>query len=317
MAATPKGLGRGLEALFAESSPKQGDSKAQVELQYLHVDSLYPNPEQPRKHISEASLQELAQSIKNQGLLQPILASGQPRESMYQIIAGERRWRASKLAGLNQVPVILSSLDSAQSLLWGLIENLQREDLNPIEEAQAISHLQHSLGLSQTELAQRLGKSRSAIANSVRLLRLDPEIQEQLQKQALSTGQARTLLTVQDASLRLALFAAALEQDISVRELEKAAVYCNQHGCLPPHLNFNSRPASRNAALDPELKSFRQRLQQQFSSLYPARVNISGAPDKGQIAFKYSSRQELSELLRKLGLPEEIVSRETSQSSQS
>ncbi|MFO8033035.1 MAG: ParB/RepB/Spo0J family partition protein [Desulfohalobiaceae bacterium] len=313
MPASPKGLGRGLEALFAESSQPEG-SKAEVQLQFLHVDSLQPNPDQPRKTIPEESLQELAQSIKAQGLLQPILACSQPKDSKYQIIAGERRWRACRLAGLTQVPVILSSLDSAQALLLGLIENLQREDLNPMEEAQAVSHLQHTLGLSQTELAQRLGKSRSVVANTLRLLHLEPEIQEALQNREISTGQARALLGVQDSSLRLALFTAAMQHALSVRELEKAAAHCRNQGCLPQNLASGSGPRTGKAKPepDPEFKHYKRKLQREFSSLYPARVNIQGAREKGQIAFKYSSQQELRELLRKLGLPEELVSRETS-----
>lgn len=313
MPASPKGLGRGLEALFAESS-QQESSKADVQLQFLHLDSLQPNPDQPRKTIPEESLQELAQSIKAQGLLQPILACDQPQDSKYQIIAGERRWRACRLAGLNQVPVILSSLDSAQALLLGLIENLQREDLNPMEEAQAINHLQHTLGLSQTELAQKLGRSRSAVANILRLLYLEPQIQEALQNHVISTGQARALLAVQDSSLRLELLAAAIQQELSVRELEKAAAYCRDNACLPPNLRSEPSPKTgqKQSKPDPDFKQYKKRLQQEFSTLYPARVNIQGARDKGQISFKYSSQQELKELLRKLGLPEELVSRETS-----
>lgn len=312
MPASPKGLGRGLEALFAESSQQEGN-KAEVQLQILHVDSLQPNPDQPRKTITEESLQELAQSIKAQGLLQPILASSQTRESKYQIIAGERRWRACRLAGMTQVPVILSSLDSTQALLLGLIENLQREDLNPMEEAQAISHLQYSLELTQAEVAHRLGKSRSAVANTLRLLQLEPEIQEALQNREVTTGQARSLLAVQDPSLRLALFTAVKHHDLSVRELEKAAAHCREHGCLPGHLKSVSSPKAGPKKTDPEFKSYKKHLQQEFSHLYPARVNIQGAWDQGQISFKYTSQQELRQLLRKLGLPEELVSRETNE----
>ncbi len=311
MSASAKGLGKGLEALFSQSSTTNGQKEA-LEFQNLHVDSLQPNPDQPRKTLSEESLQELAQSIKHQGLLQPILACRAANGSKYQIVAGERRWRAAKIAGLSQVPVILANLDPSQSMLLGLIENLQREDLNAMEAALAMSQLQNSLQLSQAQLAEKLGKSRSAVANTLRLLHLEEEIQTAIKSGEFSPGQARALLAVEDIKLRLKLFHISLQHELSAREIEKAAAFCKQHGHLPQDLSEKeNKPGSAASSKNPEFLKYKKELQKQFHQLYPTRVRISGAEDKGRITFQYTSQQELQELLRLLGMPEELVSRET------
>ncbi len=312
MGTTPRGLGKGLEALFAQSGAYDSQQD-KLQLQILHIDSLQPNPSQPRKTFSQESLQELAQSITHQGLLQPILACSQPGNALYQIVAGERRWRACKLAGLQQVPVIVADLDPGQSMLLGLIENLQREDLNAIEAAQAMSLVQTSLGLSQAELAQKLGISRPAVANTLRLLQLDTDIQEAVRQGNFSPGQARALLSVQDKELRLELFQISLQRQLSARNIEQAASYCKHKGHLPAELSVQDKHTvqHRVAEQDPGFEQYKNILQKTFSQLYPTRVRINGAMHRGRISFQYTSRQELADLLQVLGMPEELISRET------
>lgn len=312
MGTAPKGLGKGLEALFAQSGAYEGHQD-KLQLQMLHIDSLQPNPSQPRKTFAQESLQELAQSITNQGLLQPILACRQPGDALYRIVAGERRWRACKLADLQQIPVIVADLDPGQSMLLGLIENLQREDLNAIEAAQAMGLVQTSLGLSQAELAQKLGKSRPAVANTLRLLQLDTEIQEAVRQGDFSPGQARALLAVQDKEQRLELFQISLQRQLSARKIEQAAAFCKHKGHLPEELAVQENEAvqTKLAEQDPGFEQYKKMLQKTFSKMYPARVRINGAMHKGRISFQYTSRQELADLLQVLGMPEELISRET------
>jgi ParB family chromosome partitioning protein len=212
---TRKALGRGLSALLADSLA-QGD-----ELLEIDIDLIEPNPDQPRYNFNEDKLNELAQSIKVNGLVQPILLR-RVSNGRYQIVAGERRWRAAQKAGLHKVNSVIRSIPDAKLLELALIENIQRQELNPIEEAQAYQKLIQTLGLTQDEVAQRVGKERSSIANYLRLLKLPEEIQQMLINDLLSMGHARALLGLDSEEEQLRLAKEVVARKMSVRETEQA-----------------------------------------------------------------------------------------------
>ena len=198
-----RGLGKGLDALIpsvqTDTKAKSSDSKAEIEKgpeTIVKITKIEPNREQPRKNFDEDALQELAESIKQFGLLQPILV--QDRKTYYEIIAGERRWRAAKLAGLKEVPVIIRDYTEQEIVEISLIENIQREDLNPIEEALAYKRLLTEFNLKQDEVAERVSKSRTAVTNSMRLLKLSDKVQQMIIDDMISTGHARALITIED-----------------------------------------------------------------------------------------------------------------------
>lgn len=215
MAAKKGGLGMGLDSLFDINSGEQSVTE-------VMLSEIEPNRDQPRKHFDEAALSELSDSISKHGLLQPILVRSKPNGG-YEIIAGERRWRACRMAGLRTVPVVIKEMSEREVMEAALIENLQREDLNPVEEALGYRSLMVSYNLTQEQLAEAMGKSRSAVANTLRLLELTPEETEQLKKGRISAGHARVLVSLEKNSpLRAELLKAALS-GASVRELEKLA----------------------------------------------------------------------------------------------
>ncbi len=220
MAARKKaGLGKGLGALITDATEESGT--ATHEDQVLSLDKIKPNPNQPRSKFDEEELSDLAASIKKDGLLQPILV--RPKGSVYEIIAGERRYHACKQAGLNEVPVRILDMDEEQTLRVALIENLQRSDLNAIEEARGYKSLMSVGNLTQSELAEAVSKSRSAVANSLRLLDLPEEIQEYIYDGMISAGHARAILSVQDSEKRLKLADKIASEKLSVREAENLA----------------------------------------------------------------------------------------------
>ncbi|MBZ0113237.1 MAG: ParB/RepB/Spo0J family partition protein [Thermoanaerobaculia bacterium] len=211
-----RGLGRGLDALLQAAA-----DPSSAEVRRLPVEALTPNENQPRRDFDEASLAELSASIKSQGLVQPIVVTPRPG-GQYLIVAGERRWRASKLAGLESVPVVeLAVSDDRHLLELALVENLQREDLNPIEEAQAYRSLSDDFGLSQGQLAERVGKARSTVANSLRLLNLPEAVLTHLRNGELTAGQARPLLGLDSASAQIAMARRAVAEGWTARELER------------------------------------------------------------------------------------------------
>ena len=220
-----RGLGKGLDSLIPSSTPvtNKADSKPEAKPEkpdtFVDINSVEPNREQPRKHFDEDALQELSDSIKQYGLIQPILV--QDRKSYYEIIAGERRWRASKMAGLKKVPVIIRNLTEQEIVEISLIENIQREDLNTIEEAQAYKRLLEEFNLKQDEVAERVSKSRTAVTNSLRLLKLCDEVQQMIISNMLSTGHARAIITVEDPEEQYALAQKIFDEKMSVREVEK------------------------------------------------------------------------------------------------
>lgn len=225
MAAKSRGLGKGLDSLIPNSIPvvnkteNKQETKPEKPDTFVDINLVEPNREQPRKYFDEDALQELSESIKQYGLIQPILV--QDRKSYYEIIAGERRWRASKLAGLKKVPVIIRNLTEQEIVEISLIENIQREDLNPIEEAQAYKRLLEEFNLKQDEVAERVSKSRTAVTNSLRLLKLCDEVQQMIISNMLSTGHARAIISVEDPEEQYALAQKIFDEKMSVREVEK------------------------------------------------------------------------------------------------
>lgn len=217
MAVRKGGLGKGLDALFADNSVEEQSNNSAVKLKLSEIE---PNKEQPRKKFDEPALMELADSIAAHGVIQPLLVRPLS-DGSYQLIAGERRWRAARMAGLNEVPVVIREIDDTQAMELALIENLQREDLNPIEEAEGIKSLMYVYGLTQEETAKRIGKSRSAIANTLRLLNLPDEIKELLNSGRISAGHARALLAFDDPDLMIQAAKLIEKKDLSVRDIEK------------------------------------------------------------------------------------------------
>ena len=222
MAVNKRGLGKGLDTMIPpvknEKKSEKGDPAKGPET-LVNITKVEPNREQPRKNFDEDALLELSESIKQYGLLQPILV--QDRKDYYEIIAGERRWRAAKLAGLKQVPVIIKNLTDQEIVEISLIENIQRENLNPIEEAQAYKRLLNEFHLKQDEVAERVSKSRTAVTNSMRLLKLSDDVQRMVIDEMITTGHARALLGVEDPAEQYNLAQRIFDEKLSVREVEK------------------------------------------------------------------------------------------------
>ncbi len=218
MAAKKGGLGKGLDALFADNSTIEEGK----EIQTLRLSEIEPNRNQPRKEFDREALQQLADSIREHGVLQPLLVRA-IGESSYQLVAGERRWRAARMAGVNEVPVIIKELDDTQAMEIALIENLQREDLNPIEEALGYQVLTEQYNMTQDEVAKRVGKSRPVIANALRLLGLPPEIIEMVKHGDITSGHARALLAFESQQEMIEVAQKIISQGLTVREVEKLA----------------------------------------------------------------------------------------------
>ncbi len=300
MTAATRGLGKGLDALLKGYGPTQGQ---QPEIQHLPLDVITPNSEQPRQEFNSASLQELAQSIKSQGVLQPILVrKSKIQPGTFEIVAGERRWRASRIAGLAAIPALIREISDHDALVVALVENLQREDLNPIEEAEALSRLKSQLDVQQDELARRVGKSRPAVANTLRLLQLEEDIREQIRSGALSAAHGRTLLGVGDPAVRHQVFSHVMKKGLSVRELESIVSTWKGSGRLPRAMG--QRPERTK-------NDFAASLQRSLSSSLGSRIKVSGTEAKGRITLSYASQQELQKILKLLDAPKSHVSHET------
>ena len=231
-----RGLGKGLDSLIPKAIGDTSDKKDTISVQdekktndseqVIKITMIEPNREQPRKNFDEDALQELADSIKQFGLIQPILV--QDRKDHYEIIAGERRWRAAKIAGLKEVPVIIRDLTEQEIVEISLIENIQRENLNPIEEAQAFKKLLTEFNLKQDEVAERVSKSRTAVTNSMRLLKLCDEVQQMVIDEMISTGHARALLSIEDTEQQYTVAQKIFDEKLSVRDVEKLVKNLNK-----------------------------------------------------------------------------------------
>lgn len=217
MALKKGGLGRGLDALMMESSTENGDKTVTLKLT-----DVSPNPDQPRRYFDDEALAELAASVEQHGILQPLLVRPMP-DGSYQIVAGERRWRAARMAGLTQVPVVIRDLSDSDTAKLALIENLQREDLNPMEESLGYSRLMEQFNLTQEQTAQAVGKSRPAVANALRLLKLPKAAADLVAEGKLSAGHARALLAIEDEALLVAAAKQCADEGLSVRDAEKLA----------------------------------------------------------------------------------------------
>lgn len=269
------GLGRGLGALIP---------RAESGLLEVEVARIAPNPQQPRLVIDEAGLAELAESIRTHGVLQPLIVSR--AEAGYVLIAGERRWRAAQLAGLQTVPVLVKEATSRQRLELALVENLQRQDLNPLEAAGAYRQLIEEHGLTQEEVAARVGLDRSTVANALRLLRLPPEARDALARGAISEGHARAVLACREASAQLVVLRACLEQGLSVRQAEELARRLN--GAEP------ARPPAPARALDPDLAALEERFRQALGT----RVQLQRGRKGGRLVIHFFSDEELEGLVQ-------------------
>jgi ParB family chromosome partitioning protein len=289
--AVKRGLGKGLSALLP-GDEKKGSLQATEEIKssneiYIPLDKINTNPNQPRKDFDEAELAELADSIRQQGIIQPIIAED-AGDGTYTVIAGERRTRAAKLAGLSEVPVIIRKYSDEKRMLVSLIENIQRANLNPIEEASAYKQLMEFGGFSQDELASGVGKNRATVANALRLLKLPGEMQESLRNTEISPGHARAILSVSNAREQEILFREILKKGLSVRDAEKRALSLGQK-------KKNEKPANKGRA--PELSA----MEEKFITHLGTKVVINGDLNRGNIVIDYYSMEDLERLYELLG----------------
>lgn len=293
-------MGRGLDALFEGSAQLRAEQEPP---RSLPLAALVANPAQPRRDFAEEALDELADSIRQQGIIQPLLVRPLEGGDRFQIVAGERRWRAAAKAGLAEVPVYVRKMDEQEAMAAALIENLQREDLNPVEEAQALNALRETLNITQEELAGRLGRSRPAVANALRLLQLGDAALDDLARGRISAGHGRCLAGIAEEPAAEALRLRIVESGLTVREAEEAAARWRDAGLFP--WEEEAQPVARargnsrgRPATPPALEDVRQRL----STALACKVRISGNDRKGRITLAYSSPEALSALLERLGL---------------
>ncbi|XXJ21642.1 ParB/RepB/Spo0J family partition protein [Desulfovibrio caledoniensis] len=302
MTSTNRGLGRGLDALLGGVREDEKVTSDAAEVRLIPVGAITPNPHQPRREFSEEALNDLAASIESRGVLQPVLV--RPLGGgKYELVAGERRLRASKKAGLTEIPSLVREMSDQESLAIALIENLQREDLNAVEEALGYQRLQQEFGLSQEELARQVGKSRSAVANSLRLLNLPESVQTDIQQNVLSAGHGRAIMAVLDAEPQAELHRRISENGLTVRQAEAQASFYKQNGRLPGADEFGASPASRSAKpeprqLDPRLES----LQGELSDMLGLTVKISGSPEKGKLTVSYAAEDDLRSVVERFGV---------------
>ena len=288
MAKRSSGLGRGLDAIFLDNTLVENTTEKENTISTLKISLVDPKSDQPRKYFDKEALEELCNSIKENGLLQPILVREYGDAGRYQIIAGERRFRACKLAGLTEIPAIVLNRDDRAAAQIALIENIQREDLNPLEEALAYKSLKEEYNMTQEELSERIGKSRSAIANSMRLLDLPEEILTMVAARELSAGHARTLLGVKDTEDMILLAQFAAEHDLSVRQLEEEV----------KKINKKKKPVEEEEeVVAPVVDYFREmelRIQRQLGR----KVKIESKGKKKALTLYYEDNEDLDELLK-------------------
>lgn len=288
MAVNKRGLGKGLDTMIPpvknEKKSEKGDPAKGSET-LVNITKVEPNREQPRKNFDEDALLELSESIKQYGLLQPILV--QDRKDYYEIIAGERRWRAAKLAGLKQVPVIIKNLTDQEIVEISLIENIQRENLNPIEEAQAYKRLLNEFHLKQDEVAERVSKSRTAVTNSMRLLKLSDDVQRMVIDEMITTGHARALLGVEDPAEQYNLAQRIFDEKLSVREVEK----------IVKNMGKPVKP-KKEKVVDKSMQVIYDDISEKLKTQLGTKVNIVPKEDgSGKIEIEFYSHDELDRIL--------------------
>ncbi len=280
MATKKMGLGRGLGALIPEMEPEESKT-----LLYCGIEEIRPNRSQPRKHFDDSKLQELADSIKGKGILEPLLV--RKATDGYELIVGERRWRAAQKAGLREVPVLVKEMDERDVLEASLIENVQRDDLNPLEEAGAYFRLVEEFGTSQEELGQRLGKDRTTISNTLRLLKLPSEVKEQLLQNRISSGHARAILSLESKEKQRELCTLIVQKGLSVREAEALA---KQWSRRPKAVKI---PERRRNDLESQLNALGDSLRQFLGT----KVNIAAKGKRGKIEIEYYSFDDLERII--------------------
>ena len=279
MAKKASGLGKGLDALLLENSVSE-----ELSTSTLPINEIVPNKEQPRKTFDEAALRELADSISQHGVLQPLLVRPLPMGG-YQLVAGERRWRASRMAGLKEVPVIIKELTDTEAMQLAIIENLQREDLNPIEEAEGLQALIDKCGFNQEEVAVSVGKSRPAITNSLRLLKLPPEVRDMTREGAISAGHARALLAFDNEALILEVAERIVSHKLTVRDVEKLA----------------QKPKAKAQKTAKRRDSFYDEVELSLSETLGRRVKVINGRNKGTLEIEFYNIDDLKNIANILG----------------
>jgi len=273
-------LGKGLGALL----PELGQTEPKT-LVYCGIEEILPNRSQPRKHFDEAKLEELAESIKEKGILEPLIV--RRTEQGYELIVGERRWRAAQKAGLKEIPVLVKETERREALEISLIENLQREDLNPIEEAEAFKQLIEEFHISQEDLSKRIGKDRTTVTNSLRLLKLPPEVRDHLLQNRITSGHARAILSLENKEKQKELCTLIIKRGLSVRETEAIA----KRWAEKPKKSVAS--AKRKGDLESQLTS----LQDSMRKYLGTKVHISQKGKRGKIEIEYYSQEDLERIV--------------------
>ena len=290
MAKAARGLGKGLDSLIPVAVPKTEPAEKEANKEdntqgiYVKITKVEPNREQPRKNFDEDALQELADSIKQYGIVEPLIV--QDRKTYYEIIAGERRWRAAKLAGLKEVPVIIRNYTEQEIVEISLIENIQREDLNPIEEAQAYRRLLTEFNLKQDEVAERVSKSRTAVTNSMRLLKLCDEVQQMIIDDMITTGHARALISIEDPEQQYTIAQKVFDEKLSVRDVEK----------LVKNLNKPEK-VKKEAVTDTALEAVYQDLEEKLKQSLGTKVSIASKGDgSGRLEIEFYTHDDLEKI---------------------
>lgn len=297
MATKKRGLGQGIDSLIPNKvnanketetvKVNAGSEKNETDGIFVNINKVEPNREQPRKNFDEDSLVDLSESIKQVGVLQPLLVLD--KKDYYEIIAGERRWRAAKLAGLKEVPVRIMNLTDQEVVEISLVENIQRENLNPIEEAFAYKRLLTEFNLKQDEVAERVSKSRTAVTNSMRLLKLDERVQQMVIDDMITTGHARALLGIEDVEKQFATAQKIFDENLSVRETEKLVKKIQ---------NNKDIPVEKKKVSDPAMDAIYHDLEEKMKSILGTKVAINKKDDqKGKIEIEYYSMDELDRII--------------------
>lgn len=296
--AAPKnrGLGKGLEALFSNSeidtqeiSVTKKEESEEKGISFININEIKPNQNQPRKSFNEEKLEELAASIIENGLIQPVIL--RKADKGYEIVAGERRWRACRKAGLKEIPCIIREFTDEQNMLIAIIENMQREDLNPVEEAEGLNQMIVNFGMTQEQVSKSVGKSRPYITNALRLLKLPSEIRKMLLANQLSAGHARAIAGIGDTEKQIQLAEYAIKEGLSVREIEKIIKEENA-----PKKKISRKKAEKSADV--------KKVEDDLKQIMGTKVNLNQSGKKGKIEIEYYSRDELErliELLKSLG----------------
>ena len=279
------GLGRGMDALFLDNSAMENENSSTM----LNINEVEPNRNQPRKNFNQKALEELAKSIEQNGIIQPILVRPMS-DGSYQLIAGERRWRAARMAGLHEVPVTIREMTDEEASVFALIENLQREDLNPVEEAEGLKSLIESYGFTQEEAADRVGKSRTAVTNTLRLLKLPSPVLQMLGDGKITAGHARALLGLDEEKEMLRIAETTVAQELSVRQVEKMVKYANQ--------GEKAKPKKRDKKRD----KYYDEVEIALTNVLGRKVKIYLSPSghKGTLEFEFFGKEDLTKLAKEL-----------------